>query len=95
MPHTPGPWKLRRATNGSGDWGIAAEGDENILAEVYEEFHAKNRYSPEEAQANAALISSAPELLEALKKEHGITEECPKHVYDCEVCALIAKAESK
>ena len=58
--HTPGPWKVQRE-NGSpttGQWMISGGGP-GYLAEVRD-------LGVGEVEANAFLISAAPEILEAL-----------------------------
>ena len=52
--HTPGPWKVTAAQFGEGD-------------EVAEVSYSIQMSRPEISQANADLIASAPELLEALR----------------------------
>lgn len=53
--HTPGPWKVRGMISG----------DIDILNE--QNHHIATMRSYEETKANAALVASAPELLEALE----------------------------
>jgi hypothetical protein len=58
-PHTPGPWNLR-PIKGIADTVCSANG--SIVADVI------MRSSSDEMTANALLIASAPDLLEALEK---------------------------
>lgn len=61
MSHTPGPWLVHHEK-----WVIATRGvhaGEILIAPTYWMEHAK-----EEAAANARLIASAPDLLEALRQ---------------------------
>ena len=55
--HTPGPWTAYTHTNGL----VKVETPREVVAEIM----IKTR--PEEQQANASLISAAPELLAALR----------------------------
>jgi hypothetical protein len=55
MKHTSGPWIIDK------DRSVMTE-DFKVIAEVY------SWMGPQEADANAALIAAAPELLEALKQ---------------------------
>ena len=64
--HTPGPLRLKRAKNLSGDFAIA-DSEGHILAECYAAIRAHNERATEEAEANARLYVAAPELLEALR----------------------------
>ena len=63
--HTPGPWKIdtnKHALRNMGKKTIVIGGKpEQITAEAFAD-------SLGEAEANAALIAAAPELLEALKE---------------------------
>ena len=56
---TPEPWWYGRAKGTTGDMGIAAAGDANIIVECFAEFHAKGDMRPEQAQANADFIAHA------------------------------------
>lgn len=67
LTHTPGPWTTHPARDGSGDIGIKSAGPQNIHAECFAEFWRAGEFCREEAEANARLISAAPDLLEALK----------------------------
>jgi hypothetical protein len=62
--HTAGEWSLKTAANG--DIGISAEGT-GIFIEVFADIRHSGEDAREEAQANAKLVRSAPELLAALK----------------------------
>ena len=68
--HTPGPWDIRRSTrpvDGAYDWAIGAEIDDGgpyCIAEAVGRA-AEDVWLP--AEANARLIASAPDLLEALE----------------------------
>lgn len=89
--HTPGPWKV----------ASTIEGDEyslNVLGGRYNGLLAQSKLSvhfdSEEAEANAKLISAAPELLEALEKCIKYSSKDPQLVRDIAAQA-IAKATSK
>lgn len=60
MEHTPGPWQEL----GTAIWAGA---DGTLLVAQAKEKAARRRPTRKEADANARLIASAPELLEALK----------------------------
>lgn len=67
--YTPGPWTAVRWTDNESDtygWSFAAGGYSLPLCEVETD-------NPDECDANARLVSAAPELLEALQGfvEHG------------------------
>ncbi len=71
--HTPGPWMPRRAVKpdntGGYDWAIIAP-DKAIVAECFEVVDwAENGvdFDTRPVEANARLIASAPDLLEALQ----------------------------
>jgi hypothetical protein len=62
--HSPAPWVTRASRDGSGD--VAIMSGTLIVAEVCADLRFSGE-RPAEAQANAALIAAAPELLEALR----------------------------
>ena len=63
--HTPAPWVLKPDPDADNRWDMVAVSD-------YRYIQCEGR-TYEEAQANAQLISAAPELLEAL-------ENCLPHI---------------
>lgn len=85
--HTPGPWKLDAHEEFYQAVLSIIDGEEKpVVLNV-------------NTLANARLIAVAPELLEALKREHQhyhghdyVNGHCK---YACSVCDLIAKAEGK
>ena len=58
MKHTPGPWKVTKL-------GTMVRAGGTNIADCGSSFNL--RYKHEEMHANAALIASAPDLLEALE----------------------------
>jgi hypothetical protein len=69
--HTPGPWSIRHAVDGSGDCGIIATRQDGalhhvVVAEVFASIDHEDERSPE-VTANSRLIAAAPELLAALE----------------------------
>jgi hypothetical protein len=71
VEHTKAPWKVKKSkepdNTGGYDYAII-DSQEKIIAETFEHVgKTKNGYEKRPAEANAKLISAAPELLEALK----------------------------
>lgn len=62
MAHTPGPWTIYRTTDGRAILGIG-DADAGGITDAHFGFWR----SGEEYEANARLIASAPDLLEALR----------------------------
>jgi hypothetical protein len=89
--HTPGPWEIE------GDTDIYSQEGE-LLASAYGFFDAaRNLKDTPETQANARLIATAPELLQALKL---LRDELAGRWLDDLDCfkqaeAAIAKAEGR
>lgn len=72
--HTPGPWSIKRSPglhDGQHDYAINAEGA-TVLAEAYGR-SSLGGILP--AEANASLISAAPDMLAALKGLEAIVSE--------------------
>lgn len=97
--HTPGPWQIKHAVDGSGDVGITAAGLRNVLAECFFAFRDPGEREHGEAEANARLIAAAPDLLAALKLLAADVEgyeawQRPCHALDVAI-EVIAKAESR
>lgn len=59
MAHTPGPWRIKKYSYGF--WVVSDEKRENIT------WIGHPSYPPRDNEANARLIATAPELLEALE----------------------------
>lgn len=84
MKHTPGPWKWDQPSvfNAAGI----------PIAHIF------NHLDPKEKEANAQLIASAPDLLEALKS---VLDELPQSMYPKNLkymqkaIAAIAKAQGE
>ncbi len=68
--HTPGPW-----ADGDTRHIMAAVGNNSVLiAEVHHAIHDTPLLTKEQGRANAALISAAPEMLEALESALALIE---------------------
>lgn len=82
---TPGPWV---AENHNGDWWVFGEGGE--VARVIP-------WSTDADQADAHLISAAPDMYAALKylADNACTDRDGEHVRLSEAYAALAKAEGK
>jgi hypothetical protein len=88
--YTPGPWYEADG----GVFGIWDETQDERPTVCYIVGRGMNGPQTAEGLANARLIAAAPELLEALKREH--TRGIPGHSYDghdCPVCQLIRRCE--
>jgi hypothetical protein len=92
--HTPGPWIVETVVNSPSDESIAvrdgAHGLFIAMVEPHDMSHAN-------AQANAAMIAAAPDMLVLLREalEYIDSEDC----YNCGIApklrAVIAKAEGR
>lgn len=93
MKHTPGPWKV---TDNNYTLGVETEDGKYSVCDVCLS-NGETRNDAEEDKANARLIASAPELLEALKwamifvRDLRYEEQKEKKA---KIQALIQKAES-
>ena len=68
--HTPGPWTYHKME----EWTRAEDsGKINIIAHGPIAYTGDNGNGPENAEANAALIAAAPDLLAALR---GLVHRC-------------------
>jgi len=86
--HTPGPWKYR---NNAVDKGYYIQSKTAFIGDV-----GGGLQSKEEIKANAALISAAPELLEALKTCYASLCTYGQHpIISMQVENAIAKAEGR
>ena len=104
ITHTPGPW--RAMWTGEGEeimWLIARDGRATGRGTVLAELETIDAIDREigfwQTKANAILMASAPELLEALKKTVSVLEGM--NYYDDEIAAaeefrsVIARAEGE
>lgn len=73
--HTPGPWEVRYAANGSVH-GIVSRGQESIPGGIKHIVYQAGIGMPasDEGKANAWLIAAAPDLLAAAKAQHEIID---------------------
>ena len=87
MSHTPGPWTAKRwhdARSGTYGWSLEAGGHSLPLSEMETD-------NPDECDANARLIATAPELLASLR--HTVRFWDQLNTNDTETMrALIARA---
>ena len=60
--HTPGPWVMLTEPVQGEDWFLVGDDGDEVVANIL-----PGHDSEDSAWANAHLISSAPEMLEALK----------------------------
>ena len=72
--HTPGPWRVFK--------GASTEGECGDLTGISFEVWYKRSNQREEAEANAKLISAAPDLLEACMNLENDDNSIPKHAWD-------------
>lgn len=88
--HTPGPWHL----SGNSAWADSCKDRGNVFSC---ELHTGTHVPPDQNEANARLISAAPELLEALKAMRAAFDPYDPSIKEAEACdaadAAIAKAE--
>ena len=76
--HTPGPWLiLTEPVQGEDCHMVGGDGGDEVVADILPGHHSENR-----AMANAHLISSAPEMYEALKKLAECSKEIPLMKYE-------------
>jgi hypothetical protein len=85
--HTPGPWKVYRYSDSQNapQWTVGTEGGTRIADNL------ERGLPQDEAQANASLIASAPDLLGALRR----LLDCPccnEDDQEDETCEAIEKA---
>lgn len=70
--HTPGKWKYARAKSGDKDQEndhLVYVADKHI-AEVFQYQNHEHNIGNEEVKANACLLATAPQLLEACKRAY-------------------------
>ena len=66
LKHTPGPWHAKRSQHNYRRWNIWREGNDADRACIAETAFWLDSDPPDEEMANAVLMASAPDLLEAL-----------------------------
>lgn len=99
VKHTPGPWRID--VNGSENWTVDYEGPSSTFMTIC----ANGRREPvgfaveptawrndDEIEANARLIASAPDLLEALGQLLGNAEIARFHLKDTEEGMIVGSA---
>lgn len=103
--HTPGPWKLERDELHYGSLSTVVAGEKSKKFPGYQMIVGVGGFAGvDEQEANARLIASAPELLEALRDMFELAEGAMRSAnrdgaeYDVEDCLkearhAIAKAE--
>ncbi len=72
--HTPGPWGIEQTARNNWIGLLRADGKINVIVTTTDREHLKDE-ALERNDANAKLIASAPELLEALQRLHGILSQ--------------------
>lgn len=89
--HTPGPWDITISCTTMGEM-FGVPGSKRIR---YWSYNLHQNETEVEAEANARLIATAPELLEALKSalQTAEFERHPHRGWQDEAKAAIAKAE--
>jgi hypothetical protein len=88
--HTPGPWTVNDQV--AREDCLYIEAARVGVATVYSD----NTPTVDESRANARLIAAAPDMLAALKREHGCATLADDGTcLGCAVGDLIAKAESR
>ena len=107
--HTPGPWHYIRGENNPHDEDAAEDGftivlDSEPLGRFFDS-HKELRYCdslyPEdgaqhtEAEANARIMSTAPELLAEVEEWHNYLFESGHHERATQVLAVISKARGE
>lgn len=107
--HTPGPWEARVTPYGEG-WQVRVVSAKHPIGShadtvlILSSSHGTKEKRREEKEANAALISAAPDLLAALERieHHGCegssATDCADSGAPCWVCqcsAAIAKARGE
>jgi hypothetical protein len=75
--HSPAPWSYRVSENCPDVWEIIADFCESPIAEV-PRWQDEDGSDSEEAEANAAIMTAAPVLLEALLLAQGALNTAPR-----------------
>ena len=77
VKHSPAPWNYRVSENCPDVWEIVADFCESPIAEV-PRWQDEDGSDSEEAEANAAITTTAPELLAALLLAQGALNTAPR-----------------
>lgn len=83
--HTPGPWRTSEFFSGLRSLIKGPHGMQIALCQRYEE------WTVETVEANARLISAAPDLLEALQAARGIVQLDRDSIVESESCPVTGK----
>lgn len=67
--HTPGPWRIAKSAESFGIKEVSEHSDLGFHREIAH-IDPEDWENIEEAQANAQLMATAPELLEAIERLH-------------------------
>lgn len=95
--HTKGPWTLNYVGTPNDLWILDGK-DKAYLADIYGAHGPEDAITHEEGEANARLIASAPELLEALQtiaKHDGCDNFVAKHLVAIATEAIHKAKEKK
>lgn len=95
MSHTPGPWEVFKAGT---FWGVDAGRKSIVVWGNADEDTGVQGTTVEQAQANAHLISAAPDMLETLKTVRRIILTYPGSMIAMaifQIDAAIKKAEGR
>lgn len=84
MSHSPGPWVVKNTFSGK----LFIENENRYIADVHEWFVDENK---PESEANARLIASAPEMLEALEAVEAIDDDISQYAAHRLVSEVLSK----
>ncbi len=95
MEHSSGPWTVERDIHDQGHFKVYGK-DAWLIAEVSDGAYYEEYGDEDPEEANAHLISSAPELLEALKDLMKLPATVEvRAARELRALAAIAKAEGR
>jgi hypothetical protein len=98
VKHSPAPWSYRVSENCPDVWEIIADFCESSIAEV-PRWQNEDGSDSEEAEANAAIMTAAPEMFAALQLAQGALNTAPRfRVGDTDsyrIAATVDKAIAK
>jgi hypothetical protein len=99
MNYTPGPWKVSEYPTRQGRCNITNSGGVGEVPLEIAEAYPMGEYWDDETKANARLIASAPELLEALEQlvehVHGTYAYSEPHMEKARVAIAKATGEQE